>query len=91
MCPAHPEQFLDANLVTTTSLSERLRIWKKFAREPVDTETVRLEFFRKVRMGRLYQRCKRRIPMQNRVKVRTPLPQLLNNVANLFVSRSPNL
>ena len=69
MCPAHPEQFIDSNLVTSTSLTERLRLWNKYAREPVDTETVRLDFFRKVRMGKLYQRCKRRIPLEKRVKV----------------------
>ena len=69
MCPNHVENYLDANLVTSTSLTERLKVWQKYARRPVDTETVRLEFFRKVRSGKLFQRGRtRRSPLDNRVK-----------------------
>ncbi len=49
MCPAHPEHLIDSKLVGSTSLTERLRLWNKYARSPVDTESVRLEFFRKAR------------------------------------------
>jgi len=69
MCPAHPEHLIDAKLVKSTSLSERLRLWTKYARQPVDPETVRLEFFRKARMGRLYQRSRHRVPRQRRLRV----------------------
>ena len=69
MCPNHVENYLDANLVNSTSLTARLKVWQKHARKPVDTETVRLEFFRKVRSGKLFQRSRaKRSPLDNRVK-----------------------
>ena len=64
MCPNHVENYLDANLVTSTSLTERLKVWRKYAKKPVDTETVRLEFFRKVRSGKLLRRSRpKRTPL----------------------------
>ena len=79
MCPNHVENYLDANLVTSTSLTERLKVWRKYAKRPVDTETVRLEFFRKVRSGRLHRgsRTKRTPLADNRVKAssRILIPQ----------------
>ena len=46
------------------------KVWRKYARRPVDTETVRLEFFRKVRSGKLFQRSRaKRSPLDNCVKV----------------------
>ncbi len=70
MCPNHVENYLDAHLLTSTSLTERLKLWNKYARRPVDTESVRLEFFRKVRSGKLYQSGRpKRKPLENfRVK-----------------------
>ena len=56
MCPNHVENFVDANLVGSTSLTERLKMWNKYARAPVHQEAVRLEFFRKVRTSKLYQK-----------------------------------
>ena len=71
MCPNHVENFVDSNLLGSTSLSERLKLWTKHAKCDVDTESVRLEFFRKVRTGRLYQKGHRKIsaPMEKRIKV----------------------
>ncbi len=60
MCPAHPEHLIDSKVVKSTSFTERIKLWNKYAREPVDTDSVRLEFFRKARMGRLFQKCGRR-------------------------------
>jgi hypothetical protein len=71
MCTMHPENFIDQNMLTSTSLTERLKLWQKYAKKPVDTETVRLEFFRKVRSGKLFQKSRvKRSPLENRVKVR---------------------
>ena len=47
MCPNHVEQIIDSKLVKSTRLSERMDLWKKYARNPINVETVRLEFFRK--------------------------------------------
>ena len=58
MCPNHVEQYIDSKLVTSTRLSERLALWQKYARAPINMETVRMEFFRKVRTGKLFQKSK---------------------------------
>lgn len=58
MCPNHVEQFIDSKLVGSTSLTERLKLWNKYARDPINVDSVRLEFFRKVRHGKLRQRCR---------------------------------
>ena len=55
MCPNHVEHFLDSNLVSSTSVTQRLKIWQKYARTPVNPDSVRLEFFRKVRSGKLFR------------------------------------
>lgn len=69
MCPMHVEHILDSKLVKSTSLTERMSLWNKYARKPVDTDTVRLNFFRKVRSGKLYQKCRVKVPSEFRVKV----------------------
>ncbi|XP_070504557.1 PHD finger protein 12 [Chironomus tepperi] len=50
MCPAHPQQFIDWNLVETLSASERMKLWDRYAKDPVDHEVIKLQFFRKVHM-----------------------------------------
>lgn len=55
MCPNHVEHFLDSNLVSSTSLTERLKVWQKFARAPLNPDSIRIEFFRKVRFGKLFR------------------------------------
>ena len=69
MCPNHVENFIDSNLVTSTSLSERLDLWQKYARAPVDANSVTLDFLRKARTGKLFRKGRIKIPRQNRVKV----------------------
>jgi hypothetical protein len=58
MCPNHVEHFLDSNVVSSTSVTQRLKIWQKYARTPVNPDSVRLEFFRKVRTGKLFRNSK---------------------------------
>lgn len=52
MCPNHPEHFMDSTLLTSHSLSERVKLWDKFS-SPLDQDTVRLGFL---------QRCHRQNP-----------------------------
>lgn len=47
MCPNHPEHFIDANLLTSTSGMERAKLWAQVARD-FDQEAVKLEFIRKI-------------------------------------------
>jgi len=56
MCPNHVENFVDSEMVGSTSLTERLKLWNKHARAPVNQDAVRLQFFRKVRTGKLMQK-----------------------------------
>ena len=58
MCPNHVEQFIDSKLVNSTRLTERLALWQKYARDPINPDTVRMEFLRKARSGKLFNRSK---------------------------------
>lgn len=47
MCPNHPEQFIDGQLVTSISATERIKLWNHF-NGPIDHDTIKAEFMRKV-------------------------------------------
>ena len=79
MCPNHVEQFIDSKLVTSTRLSERLALWQKYARAPINTETVRMEFFRKVRTGKLFQKSKT-LKAQRPENMRIQVPPYIKNL-----------
>ncbi|XP_067637495.1 PHD finger protein 12 [Eurosta solidaginis] len=49
MCPNHVENFIDNHLVNSISATERVRLWDKFS-QPLDHESVKMEFFRRVHM-----------------------------------------
>lgn len=78
MCPSHVEQIIDSKLVTSTRLSERMALWQKYARNQVNVEAVRLEFFRKVRSGKLFQRG-RSLKAQRPENMRIKVPQFIKN------------
>ena len=78
MCPNHVEQFIDSKLVKSTRLSERLDLWQKYARNPINVETIRLEFFRKVRSGKLFQKS-RSLKAQRPENFRMKVPQFIKN------------
>uniref|UniRef100_A0A1I7Y7K6 PHD-type domain-containing protein n=1 Tax=Steinernema glaseri TaxID=37863 RepID=A0A1I7Y7K6_9BILA len=58
MCPMHAEHAIDEKL-TTLSLTERLDLWKKHARQPIDEDAVKLEFLTKCNSGELIPMTKR--------------------------------
>ncbi|RZC40543.1 PHD finger protein 12 [Asbolus verrucosus] len=68
MCPNHVEHHLDSKLLTSISATERIKLWDKF-NGPVDQDSVRLEFFRKIHNSNPPFRIKVRLPLRNRVKV----------------------
>uniref|UniRef100_A0A914VW75 PHD-type domain-containing protein n=1 Tax=Plectus sambesii TaxID=2011161 RepID=A0A914VW75_9BILA len=47
MCPNHVEHALDQKLLHSLSLTERMSLWKKHARQPVDELSVKLDFLHK--------------------------------------------
>ncbi|KAG5874587.1 hypothetical protein JTB14_001224 [Gonioctena quinquepunctata] len=68
MCPQHVEHVLDTKLLTSVSATERVKIWDKFT-GPIDQDTVKLEFFRKIHRKHPPFRIKTRLPPKNTVKV----------------------
>ncbi|XP_063696723.1 PHD finger protein 12 [Culicoides brevitarsis] len=68
MCPNHPEQFIDWNLVNSASATQRLKLWNQYS-GPVDQETVKTEFFRKIHMKNPPFRVKMKCIPKERVVV----------------------
>lgn len=68
MCPNHPEQFIDWKLVSSVSATERIRLWNKFS-GPVDHETIKTEFLRKVHLKNPPFRIKLKPKPRDRVEV----------------------
>lgn len=68
MCPNHPEQFIDWKLVQTISATERIKLWNRF-NGPIDQDTVKAEFFRKVHATNPPFRFKRRTAARERVHI----------------------
>ena len=90
MCPNHVENFIDSNLVTSTSLTERLKLWNKYggsksgSGSSFNPDTIKLEFFRKVRKGKLYERGVKRartVRQDQRIKV-PQYVKVINNLTN---------
>jgi hypothetical protein len=50
MCPNHFQNFIDWNLVSSLSATERLKYWDQYGKDPIDHEVIKLQFFRKVNM-----------------------------------------
>ncbi|XP_018560999.1 PHD finger protein 12 [Anoplophora glabripennis] len=68
MCPKHVEHCLDMKLLTSISATERVKIWDKFT-GPVDQDSVKLEFFRKIHRKNPPFRIKVPLPPKNTVTV----------------------
>ncbi|TMW47874.1 hypothetical protein DOY81_007024 [Sarcophaga bullata] len=69
MCPNHVENFIDENLLTSISATERVRLWDKFA-QPFDHEAVKMDFFRRVHMKNPPFRIK--VPNKSRETIEIP-------------------
>ncbi|CAH0548546.1 unnamed protein product [Brassicogethes aeneus] len=48
MCPNHIEHCLDTKLLSSVSATERVKLWDRFTGLPVDQDSVKIEFFRRV-------------------------------------------
>ena len=72
MCPNHVESFLDTRL-TTSSVTERVNLWDKFARQPIDTNAVKLQFMKRCQREKRDDRfTRRKVPVSQRNKVAVP-------------------
>ncbi|KAI1717119.1 PHD-finger domain-containing protein [Ditylenchus destructor] len=53
MCPMHVEPFLDQYFVNTLSMTQRIKLWRKYARQPdVDSFSIALDFCRRSRRNK---------------------------------------
>ena len=75
MCPNHVETFLDTRL-RTTSVTERVQLWDRHARQPVDTNAVKLQFMKRCqrvrRDERFGRRAGRKVALASSRKVAVP-------------------
>ncbi|KAF5281676.1 hypothetical protein FQR65_LT14606 [Abscondita terminalis] len=68
LCPSHVEHFLDCNLLSSVSATERVKLWDKFT-GPVDQDAIKIEFFRKVHRKNPPFRIKVKLPSRCKVSV----------------------
>ena len=64
MCPNHVENFLDARFLSSTSATERVRLWEEHARQPVDSHAVKLQFLRRCHRAKKNRHFSRRLPIK---------------------------
>ncbi|CAL7949295.1 unnamed protein product [Xylocopa violacea] len=69
MCPNHPNHFIDQNLLTSCRVTERIKLWDKYANQRIDQHAVKLDFLRKARAANPLFRTKVRLEGRTRVKV----------------------
>ncbi|KAK6640697.1 hypothetical protein RUM44_012394 [Polyplax serrata] len=74
MCPNHPQHYIDTKLLTSVSLTERVKLWEKYA-GPIDQDAVKLEFIRKVRRKNPPFRFKVKLPPRNKIRVPEAIKQ----------------
>lgn len=69
MCPNHPNHFIDQNLLTSCRVTERIKLWDKYANQRIDQHAVKLDFLRKARTANPLFRTKVRLEGRPRIKV----------------------
>lgn len=69
MCPNHPNHFIDQNLLTSCRVTERIKLWDKYANQHIDQHAVKLDFLRKARTANPLFRTKVRLEGRPRIKV----------------------
>ncbi|XP_012136148.1 uncharacterized protein LOC100880135 isoform X2 [Megachile rotundata] len=69
MCPNHPNHFIDQNLLTSCRVTERIKLWDKYANQRIDQHAVKLDFLRKARATNPLFRTKVKLEGRTRIKV----------------------
>ncbi|GAB6030049.1 hypothetical protein CHUAL_005732 [Chamberlinius hualienensis] len=87
MCPNHPENILDQKLLTSVSLSERVKLWNHFNGR-ISQDTVKLEFLKKVHRQHPPFRYKIKLPPRNRVQVPNAVKEQYKNPPKLLPRRN---
>ena len=69
MCPNHPNHFIDQHLLTSCRVTERIKLWDKYANQRIDQHAVKLDFLRKARAANPLFRTKVKLEGRPRIKV----------------------
>ena len=86
MCPNHVESFLDTKL-QTTSVTERVKLWDKYARQPIDTNAVKLQFMKRCQREKRNDKFTRRnvpVSLKNKIAVPNYVKNFYQNPAQLL-------
>lgn len=86
MCPNHFQNFIDWNLVSSLSATERLKYWDQFGKDPIDHEVIKLQFFRKVNMKNPPFRTKMKPQLFDEVVIPEVIRYQYENPPNLLPS-----
>lgn len=69
MCPNHVNHFLDQRLLNSSSATERVKLWDRFANRQIDQHAVKLQFLRKAHTNNPMFRKKVQCGERLRIKV----------------------
>lgn len=86
MCPNHPQHFIDWNLVSSISATERMKLWDEYGAEPIDHEVVKLQFFRKIHMKNPPFRSKLKRKVRDEVEIPEVIRYQYENPSKLLPS-----
>lgn len=86
MCPNHPNHFIDQNLLTSCRVTERIKLWDKYANQRIDQHAVKLDFLRKASTANPLFRTKVRLEGRMRVKVPPSVKYHYENPSHLDLS-----
>ena len=70
MCPNHVENFLDQNILTTSRLSERIKLWNKYSFSKTNLDSVKIDFINKCNQLRENKSSQNEIENGNNIKSR---------------------
>ncbi|XP_045584379.1 PHD finger protein 12 [Procambarus clarkii] len=88
MCPNHPEHFVDSTLLTSHSLSERVKLWDKFS-VPVDQDAVRVNFLQRCHRKNPPFRYKVKRALRSRIRVPLSVKEQYSEPPDLLLRHGP--
>ena len=84
MCPNHVEPILEEKMLYSVSLSERVKLWDTYTGK-LNSETVKLDFLKKVSRKNPPFRIKEQLPEKPRVRVPQSVKTMYRNPPQSFV------
>ncbi|XP_076367507.1 PHD finger protein 12-like isoform X1 [Tachypleus tridentatus] len=78
MCPNHAEHMLEDKLLTSVSLTERVKLWDMYS-GPISQDTIKLNFLKKVHRRNPPFRYRVRLPPRNTIRVPDAIKEQYKN------------